>query len=79
MQCIQTGGDNPFIQINARSPNDSLLENCGLCGSRSGQLLKRDGTVISMTEAQQFANCYLVEPRDQILRPQRKECGKFSF
>ena len=54
---------------------------CGLCGSRLGSLLRRDGSVANeadMTEVQNFAQSYLVEPRDQILRPQRRECGEYG-
>ena len=73
-------GDNPSIEISIQTSNNSAISNfCGLCGSRSGSLLRRDGTVanmMNMTQVQEFAQSYLVEPRDQILRPQRKECGE---
>ena len=77
------GGDDPSIQISLRTPNNSAISDfCGLCGSRSGSLLKRDGTVadmMNMAEVQDFAQSYLVEPRYQILRAQRKECGEYVF
>ena len=73
------GGDNPSIQIGVRSTNNAT-EFCGLCGSRSGQLLRRDHSIADRSDQQQreeFAQSYLVEARNQILRPQRRECGGF--
>ena len=73
------GGENPSIQIGVRSANNAT-EFCGLCGSRSGQLLRRDGIIADRTDFSQreaFAQSYLVEARDQILRRQRRECGMF--
>ena len=73
------GGESPSIQIGVRSANNAT-EFCGLCGSRSGQLLRRDGNVADRSDFQQrenFTQSYLVEARDQILRPQRRECGRF--
>ena len=35
--------------------------------------------IMNMAEVQDFAQSYLVEPRDQILRPQRRECGKCAL
>ena len=78
---LPIGGDNPSIQISIRTPNMSGISNfCGLCGSRSGSLLTRDGNVANeanMTDIQLFAESYLIKPRDQILRPQRRECGEY--
>jgi hypothetical protein len=77
------GGGNLLnsIEISIETSNNSVISNyCGLCGSRSGRLLQRDGTVanmMNMKQVQAFAQSYLVEPRDQTLRPQRKECGKY--
>ena len=34
--------------------------------------------ITSMTEVQSFAESYAVPTRDQILRPQRTECGKLG-
>ena len=76
-----TEGDNPSIEINVRSSSNAT-EFCGLCGSRSGQLLRPDGTVANrddVAEREQFTRSYLVEPRYQILRPQRRECGKHQI
>ena len=73
-------GEDSSIQIDVRTSNSSEIENfCGLCGSRSGDLLKRDGSIANrndLSQVQEFAQSYLVEPREQILRPQRKECGE---
>ena len=75
---IGAGGDSPSIQIGVRA-SQNATEFCGLCGSHSGQLLKLDGSVADRTDMAQredFARSYEVDPRDQILRPQRRECGK---
>ena len=74
------GDADPTILISIRTPNNSAISNfCGLCGSRSGSLLRRDGTeadATNMAEVQSFAISYAVPARDQILRPQRRECGR---
>ena len=79
---LTIGDSNPSIVIGIRTSNNSGITNfCGLCGSRTGSLLRRNGSVANMTnmaEIQSFAQSYLVEPRDQVLRPQRRECGKFD-
>ena len=65
------------IEISGNFGEDIQL--CGLCGSSNGSLIKRDGSVAdisSMSEIEAFAQSYLVTPRDQSLRPQRRECGK---
>ena len=75
---IRVGGDNPTILISVR-PSNNVTEFCGLCGSRSGDLLKADGSIVDrndVDQTQEFARSYIVEPSEQILRPQRKECGK---
>ena len=77
---LLVGDANPTILISVRTPNNSAISNfCGLCGSRSGSLLRRDGTEAdprNMAEVQSFASSYAVPARDQVLRPQRTECGK---
>ena len=78
MSLIRAGGDNPTILISVR-PSNNVTEFCGLCGSRSGDLLKADGSIVDrndVDQTQEFARSYIVEPSEQILRPQRKECGK---
>ena len=75
-------GENPSIQINVEAPNDTVLNFCGLCGSRNGDLVRPDGSIaqrMDFAAVQSFAQSYLVEPRDQILRPQRRECGKYTM
>ena len=77
-QSIGAGDDNSSIQIGVRA-SQNATEFCGLCGSRSGELLKLDGSVADRTDMAQrkdFARSYEVDPRDQILRLQRRECGK---
>ena len=58
----------------------SLLETCGICGTRQGVLLRLNGTVtpISATleEKQAFVSNYRVPVSDHFLRPVRTECGK---
>ena len=61
--------------------NTSVLgQTCGLCGTTDGILLFSDGTTtanfMNMTEVNAFANSYLVEPRNQFLHTQRRECGE---
>ena len=72
--------EDASIAINVQTPTGSEIQDfCGLCGNRNGDLLKRDGSlanITNMAEVQNFAQCNLVEPRDQILRPQRRECGE---
>ena len=75
-------GENPLIQINVEATNDTLLNLCGLCGSRNGDLVRPDGSIaqrMNLAAVQSFAQSYLVEPREQILRPQRRECGKYTM
>ena len=77
MPLICVGGDTPSILVSV-SPSDDNVDFCGLCGSRTGTLLKPDGTEVDRNDVNQreeFARCYVVEPREQILRPQRTECG----
>ena len=81
--CVCVGDErNISISVNtgAITTNGSEIHDfCGLCGNRNGDLLKRDGSIANITnmaEVQNFAQCNLVEPRDQILRPQRRECGE---
>ena len=65
------------IEISGNFGQDIQL--CGLCGSSNGSLIRRDGSaadINSMPEIEAFAQSYLVSPRDQSLRPQRRECGK---
>ena len=74
-----TAGDNPSIEINVRSSSNET-EFCGLCGSRAGQLLGPDGTIYDrndMAQRERFTQRYTVDARDQILRPQRRVCGKY--
>ena len=74
------GDATPTILISISTPNNSAMSNfCGLRGSRSGSLLRRGGTEADETniaEVQSFAISYAVPARDQIFRPQRRECGK---
>ena len=74
---MHTKEGNAFFQIQVS--NGSLLETCGLCGNLNGQLLQRDGKIARFTDVAQvdaFTQSYLVEPRLQSLRPQRRECGE---
>jgi hypothetical protein len=70
------------ILISIRTPMNSAISNfCGLCGSRSGSLLRRDGTeadATNLAELQSFAASYAVPASDRMLRPQRRNCGKHA-
>ena len=77
---LHIGIDTPNIEISGNFGEDQQL--CGLCGSRNGSLMRPDGgtaDIESMAQVEAFAQSYLVPPRDQSLRPQRRECGKPSL
>ena len=68
----------PFTEIVGNFGQGNQTQLCGLCGSSDGSLLRQDGVIADiddMAEVEAFAQSYLVSPRDQSLRPQRKECG----
>lgn len=60
--------------------NSAVSETCGLCGTRSGQLLfsdnERIANIMNRTMVAMFANSYLVPANQQVLRDARRECGK---
>lgn len=71
------GVARPSIEISGNFGEDMQL--CGLCGSSNGSLIRQDGSaadINSMSEIEAFAQSYLVTPRDQSLRSQRRKCGK---
>ena len=71
---------NHFIEVTV-SPDSNLNgKTCGLCGSNlNGELLFRNQStvfnIMDMAQATAFANSWLVEPSNQILRDLRSECG----
>ena len=55
----------------------SLLETCGICGTRSGELLSLSGEIASSpSERTAFVESYRVPVDDMSLRPLRQECGE---
>ena len=55
---------------------------CGLCGSSTGSLIGSDGVrvtdVMDRMQVDTFSSSWLVEPSQQILRDDRRECGKLK-
>ena len=53
---------------------------CGLCGRRNGTLVSAGGDVLddvmNQTKVNNFASSWQRAPSDQILRDDRRECGK---
>lgn len=68
-----------LLQLNL-SDSGLLQETCGLCGSKSGQLLFSDrstqAVIGNRSSIDLFADSWRVNPGEQILRETRKECGK---
>ena len=76
---MHVGVSMPYVELSGSFGEDQQL--CGLCGSVNGSLIRQDGVIAdisSMAQVEAFAQSYLVLPRDQSLRPQRRECGKIN-
>ena len=56
------------------------LDVCGLCGIANGTLVSSSGVilndVINQTKVDAFADSWIQEPSKQVLRDDRRECGK---
>ena len=57
------------------------IELCGLCGNTNGTLVSSDGNyltdLINQTKVNAFANSWQRQPYQQVLREDRRECGKY--
>ena len=55
---------------------------CGLCGNKDGILNSSSGQrvtdIMDPIQLETFASSWKVEPSEQILREDRRECGKFA-
>ena len=54
---------------------------CGLCGNKDGILNSSSGQrvtdIMDLIQIETFASSWKVEPSEQVLREDRRECGKF--
>ena len=66
-----------YVNITIKSGNI-----CGLCGDLDGTLTSSNGQVLNdimnQTRVNVFASSWQRPPYDQILRDDRRECGKYS-
>ena len=57
------------------------IELCGLCGNTNGTLVSFDGNrltdLMNQTKVNAFANSWQRQPYQQVLREDRRECGKY--
>ena len=65
------------IELLSDSPT---VEVCGLCGTERGRLLFSDrdtvGDILDPRSVEEFAQSWRVNPLEQVLGPQRRECGR---
>ena len=68
--------DSDMIMISIRTGNI-----CGLCGDLNGNLYSSNGMrlddVMNQTKVNSFASSWQRAPSEQILRDDRRECGKY--
>ena len=58
--------------------NDSSYLTAGLCGDLNGTLLFPDcSSIVDIGKLEPFKQSYKVNPSDQILRGERRECGEY--
>ena len=72
-------GDPSSITVTVAT-GGSLGETCGLCGTRSGDLRRADGSIADITDRTQveaFTMDYLTPADQQALRPIRRECSEY--
>ena len=72
-------GDPSSITVTVAA-GGSLGETCGLCGTRSGDLRRADGSIADITDRTQveaFTMDYLTPADQQALRPIRRECSEY--
>ena len=68
-----------ILVVNATSLGTDV---CGLCGTLEGSLLYRDrrrvARIGNRSEIQEFADSWRVNPREEFLREERRECGEWN-
>ena len=71
------------VVIDLTEYNTSKGAVCGLCGSQDGELVYSDAVTIveqrTRENLQEFAQSWLVNPGEQILRQQTRDCGKTQY
>ncbi len=76
---VKDGGNESALFINVTS-DDTPIEVCGLCGTLSGTLLYSDRNTaaryMNSMEVEMFADSWRVNPSEQFLREQERECGE---
>ncbi len=75
---MTVSGDPSSITVTVGA-GSSLGETCGLCGTRSGDLRRSDGSIADITDRAQveaFTMDYLTPADQQALRPIRRECSE---
>ena len=74
------------VSVERRSTSVSIYvrqdnELCGLCGNTNGTLVSSDGNrltdLMNQTKVNAFANSWQRQPYQQVLREDRRECGKY--
>lgn len=72
-------GSGIFIRVTVT--DNFPITTCGLCGNRNGTLLHANlltvASIDKVDEVTDFVNSYVVEPSQQYLRGQRRECGEY--
>ena len=76
---LRDGDDNTLV-VNASRTDTPVPEVCGLCGTLEGELLFSDrsttASIVDRSEVDRFADSWRVNPGEQFLREQRRECGE---
>ena len=75
-----TANQTKLVVIDLTEYNTSRGDVCGLCGSQNGELLYSDAVTIveqrTREHLQEFAQSWQVNPGEQILRQQTRDCGE---
>lgn len=77
-----TRGDNrtSMLVVDASNYNHTRGEICGLCGNLTGRLVHSDGVTVVRVRKREtllaFARSWQVNPGEQILRQESRECGE---
>ena len=76
---VRDGQNHVLVNI---SGEGAISEVCGLCGTIDGVLLYSDrgstANIVNRMEVEMFANSWRVNPGEQFLREERRECGKLA-
>ena len=55
--------------------SSSLVRDCGLCGTRTGDLVLPNGNTVTET-SEQFITAFMSPPSDNFVLPNRDQCGE---